>query len=75
MVVGGRLWATYCAMKLQSNIIARYMKRMSVSLCYAEWLHKLIIMTSLTYTIKKAKEYYNYHLMEWNLTIHWGTLY
>lgn len=36
MVVGAMLWATYYAIRLKSNIIARYLRRMPMSLRYGD---------------------------------------
>lgn len=53
MVVGDRLWATYHATRFESNIIARYTERMSMSRCCAHWLSKSTIIVIPSWFTRK----------------------
>ena len=66
MVVGDRLWATYYATRFESNIIARYTERMSMSRCYAHWLSKSTIIVIPSWFTRK-ESHCNYSSMQWKL--------
>lgn len=71
MVVGDRLWTTYYARRFESNIIARYCKRMPMSRCHAGWLSTSTIIVIPSWFTRK-ESHCNYRSLLWcKITLDW----